>query len=472
MPISVACPACGKKLKAPDALAGKTAPCPGCRAKVQVPASEDAVADFLLGSEEPGESTAPAEETSEEPPPKPRPLPQRLGEGDRHAPRRPVSAPWQPPEKPVTALPPLTMNEPPLWLRHLHWLLVLALIPLAFSLLGEDEGPEAFDKRLEETLEHSPPEIQQRFVSLAAQARDGKEVSLDDVISILPEQRLSGAFLPRKSWTHWGMAVGAAVLFMAFFVFLATGKVAEPTHLLVIGLFTATAGILLLLALQTVADWTRGFRLRGGNILVLLFYVVKFIGYSYQAALDPENGFFLSFLGYTLGVGLCEEVCKALPLFWKYREKQEESWRTAFLWGLASGAGFGIAEGILYASRHYNGISGPGIYLVRFLSCVALHALWTGSVAITLNQKQELLQQEINWYDYIPRIVFIVGIPMILHGLYDTFLKKDMKGYALAVAVASFLFLAFQISRLHGSDAADAKETMLKEYKRRRAALS
>jgi hypothetical protein len=47
-----------------------------------------------------------------------------------------------------------------------------------------------------------------------------------------------------------------------------------------------------------------------------------------------------------------------------------------------------------------------------------------------------------------------------------------MNGYALAVAVASFLYLAFQISRLHGADDAAAQLALLKGYKRRRAAMS
>lgn len=35
-----------------------------------------------------------------------------------------------------------------------------------------------------------------------------------------------------------------------------------------------------------------------------------------RAALDPNNDLFLSLLGFTFGVSLCEEVCKAPPLAW------------------------------------------------------------------------------------------------------------------------------------------------------------
>ena len=60
------------------------------------------------------------------------------------------------------------------------------------------------------------------------------------------------------------------------------------------------------------------------------------------------------------------------------------TWRGACLWGMASGVGFGLAEGVLYAGQSYNGVAPAGIYLVRFASCVALHAVWSGSVGITV----------------------------------------------------------------------------------------
>jgi len=60
---------------------------------------------------------------------------------------------------------------------------------------------------------------------------------------------------------------------------------------------------------------------------------------------------------------------------------------------------------------------------------------------------------------------------MILHGLYDTCLKKNYNGGALIVALASFGYLAFLNSRLRGVDDEDAQKAMLREYKRRRVAM-
>ena len=47
-------------------------------------------------------------------------------------------------------LPPLKSDETPAWLRHLHWLLALALIPLAVSLLHKDASKDEFLERLNE----------------------------------------------------------------------------------------------------------------------------------------------------------------------------------------------------------------------------------------------------------------------------------------------------------------------------------
>jgi protease PrsW len=43
-----------------------------------------------------------------------------------------------------------------------------------------------------------------------------------------------------------------------------------------------------------------------------------------------------------------------------------------------------------------------------------------------------------------------------------------MNAWALVVALASFGYLAFQVSRLHGADEREASAEFLKEYKRRR----
>jgi RsiW-degrading membrane proteinase PrsW (M82 family) len=449
MPIAATCPACGKGHKAPDKLAGRTVSCLNCGRPFTVPPPDlEAAAAALLDADGPAEPAPPRAE------------PQRPAEPAAVAPRPP--APPRP--RPAAAtLPPLTTNDPPLWLRHLHWLLALALIPLAVSLLsGHGDSIAA---HIAETLEKASPEEQQRILAAAAHAE-----SLDDLINAMPDHRLVGAALPRSTGWHWGLAALAAVLFLAFMMFLASDGSAHPVHVLAVGLTTATVGVGFLSLVQVLAAFTEGRVMIGGGLVTLFFYVLKFIAFSYSAAGDPENGFVLSFLGFTLGVGLCEELVKAVPLFWHRDDDGGTNWRGLFIWGLASGAGFGIAEGILYSGRYYNGISGPGAYAVRFLSCVALHAIWSGSVAITLYLRRDLFNAADTWHDWIGPVFVVIGVPMVLHGLYDTCLKRDLD--AAALAVASFGYLAFLTSRLRGADDAAAKRAMLREYQRRRALVS
>lgn len=107
--------------------------------------------------------------------------------------------------------------------------------------------------------------------------------------------------------------------------------------------------------------------------------------------------------------------------------------------------GFGVAEGIMYSSRHYNGVYASDVYLVRFVSCVALHAIWAAAVALLIWHNQDKFYAETDWSDFLLAVLMVQGVPMVLHGLYDTMLKRDMEIAALVVAVASFGWLAFLI---------------------------
>src|SRR5262245_51678148 len=392
MAITVICAGCGKRLKAKDSLAGRTVNCPNCGTKRVIKPSEDVGAALLLDQEASGSSP----DVDEPPPERPTP-PQR--QAPEPAPQIERPRKTQPTTSALANLPPLTTNDPPFWLRHLHWLLILSLIPLALSLL-QPRNEETVEKRLMDTLANAPPDLQGRIAATLLDIEDGK-ASFETLFTLLPDHRLRGAFLPRETWMHWLFTLAAAVLFFLFLLALTADGSATAREVLTIGLFTATIGILFLFLVQLLAAWSQGFLVIPRSIVGILLLVVKIIGYSYRAALDPENGFFLSFLGFTLGVGLCEEICKVLPLLFKYRQPNELTWRGAYLWGLASGAGFGLAESIIYASDFYNGIEGAGIYVVRDISCVALHALWSGSAAITIHRHQHLLQAEMAWHDLI-----------------------------------------------------------------------
>jgi RsiW-degrading membrane proteinase PrsW (M82 family) len=219
-------------------------------------------------------------------------------------------------------------------------------------------------------------------------------------------------------------------------------------HLSLVTLFTATIGILFLFVVQLAAEWTQGYMMYGHGVVVAVFYVAKFIGFSYRAAMG-DTGFLLSLFGFTFGVGLCEEIVKALPLTSLYAMCNERpGWRGMVMWGIASGVGFGVSEGITYSSHFYNGFSPARDYVLRFVSCVALHATWTAAIAIGLYHARRWKETRPNGRStdsFFRQIVLVFAVPILMHGLYDTLLKKDMETPALVVAGLSFVWLAIQV---------------------------
>jgi RsiW-degrading membrane proteinase PrsW (M82 family) len=440
MAISFVC-VCGKSLHAKDELAGKKTKCPGCGSILTVPASQqalvddDVVASYLLQPEN-------------------KPQPPHSGIARSASLKPDSSAPAFHPAP--AALAPRTSEKSTAYqaaiggrnaepaagsLREFsYWLLLLALIPLSFSLLSAEE--QDFGKRLAKTVEKAAPEQAERIVAALARL---DELTKDELFAVLPEGKLFGAHLPHSTVVHW---VYAAVAVTGFLLLISVERT-NPLHLLGIGLFTGTVGIIFLFVVQFCSQINiRSIRVRGWFGVILL--ILALIGLSYHSALDPNTNLVLSAIGFTFGVGLCEELTKAIPLLFYYKRFATMGWRGACLWGLASGIGFGVSEGIMYSADSYNGIAGPGIYVVRFVSCVALHAMWAGSVGIVIARSvdaYESVQDGVGFGLYALRVL---AVPMTLHGFYDTLLKKDMNVWALLVALASFGWFALQIERARG----------------------
>jgi protease PrsW len=454
MPIIFSC-SCGKGYRARETAAGKRVRCSKCGSVIVVPQPEqhDEPArdeNARRGSPEFVPTSQPSSASSE---PVKRPsLPFSSASEERRRTKQDKATQLArqryqnlPSERPSTNL-----------LDYGYWLLLLTFVPLAFSLLKERKE-DTLD-RLVRSLEKSAPAKEEKPASKRKVAAKEKkavpiasdeptlpEGNLDELIARLPGGRIEGAFLPRQTFMHWLYALLTGGAFWTLSIVLFPGS-RQALYLLAIGAFTATIGILLLLIAQWLAQWTQSRILVSGNmIILLLFWVAWAIGFSYRAAIDPELGLVPSFLGFTFGVGLCEEVCKVLPLLWHYRVKGPLPWRTACSWGFISGVGFGVSEGITYAADFYNGIASGDIYLVRFISCVALHGIWSASAALFIHKFRHIVQGEFVWYEFIPRAIFLVGIPMILHGLYDTFLKREMGVLALLTALASFAWFAWSM---------------------------
>lgn len=429
MSIHVRCE-CGKELNLKDECAGKKGRCPACGQILTIPAAQ--TAEPPRQTVAPTPAAAPARKAVASSASAPAALqsrrPQTLTVPVRAA---GISVPYRPA--------PLRQRKS----DRLYLLLLLALAPLVIHTFGDSDDVE---RRMDQTAQDHPRVFD----------RLEEGASLDEVLNALPDHRIQDASFARNTKVHWLFAALSAAAFFALAMLALRGKDSLPRPMLTIGLFTGTLGILLLLAFQHVADWTQGVWIRGNGVVTLLFYLVKFIGFSYRAADDPSNGFVLSFLGFTCGVGFCEELCKALPLLWHFRSKGTLTWRGACVWGLVSGVGFGVAEGIMYSSRYYNGIHTGGIYWVRFIACVGLHATWAAAVGVSLFRNQLRVQGQKTIWELLGWTAYIMALPMLLHGIYDTLLKQDHPALALLAALASFGWLAFQIERAIRQEPAEA----------------
>ncbi len=442
MKISFACTGCGKTLNAPDELAGKRVRCPNCRTVLAIPrrpSGSQSAPPAASGRPGPPASSAVSKASARSAPPQ-----ERLDYDLQETPS-PEPALQTPRIVPLAASPDAVAAHPTPagsgWSppSYSYWLFALAFLPLVWSLLGgESDDIERFLRTLERV-----PQIEDRAEKLAEEEED---FTRQELLELLPDGRIEGAHLGVATWMHWGYAVLSGVGFLGLILAVFQKGRAVPLHLLWVALGTATVGVLSLVLFQWIAAITQGIVLYGRNVVVLVFfYAVKFIGFSYSAASDPNTNFWLGFLGFTCGVGLCEEFTKAMPVVFHYRGTSNLGWRGACVWGLASGIGFGVAEGIIYSSDYYNGISTGGIYVVRFVSCVALHAVWSAAVAITIHNNQDLFAGDWEWWDSAVSWLKVLGVPMVLHGLYDTLLKREMNGLALLTAAASFLWMVLLI---------------------------
>jgi RsiW-degrading membrane proteinase PrsW (M82 family) len=319
----------------------------------------------------------------------------------------------------VTGVHPAAVPHP---LReYLHWLLPLALLPLAFSLgRPDDDTPERFQK----TLLEIPSEVRRQIEAVERQP----DATIEDVLTVLPGRRIQGALLPRDTSRHWLFAALTAAVFFGLTAGLFPSAKSPPAALVGVGLFTATVGV------------------------VVMFAVQGLLSSTCRDVLDGDADFLVSLCGYVLGVGFIEEAAKALPLLWRVKQIGTPPWRTACQWGLASGVGFGVAESVYYAERSYNGLAAGDAYFVRFASCVALHAVWSASVGLGMVTVGRALEDPRDTAVYAVALLRVLAGPAALHGLYDVLLQYQFHAAALGVALFSFGWLAWQIESARAND--------------------
>ncbi len=408
MPILVNCH-CGRTLRARDEQAGKRCKCPGCGTLLTVPVPAAPVIPEPVIPAVASAAPIPAE-------------PVELDYAGTAVPKKAdplVLGAARP--LPVIARP--TQDVARLdksWRGQVWWILLFMLVPLASLTL---QTRPTLKERIERTIAKSPTTVP------SFGAPDEGYPYLEQALDEMPSHKLDGALLARHSVFPIVFALIASGAFvLAVTHAIPAGDANRPRPVIAAGVFTGTAGVLLLLGLQASRFLC----------CIPLFYM---------AALHPGAPFGASLVGFVLGVGVCEEVIKCLPILYMLYRGTLLNWREACIIGMASGAGFGISEGIFYSFRFYNGIETADAYVVRFMSDVAFHTLLTGACAIMIQRKQEHLIEDMDPLNWLLTLMAIILMPIFLHGLFDTLAKKHLHAGALGVAVLSFFWLAWLIRR-------------------------
>ena len=134
-------------------------------------------------------------------------------------------------------------------------------------------------------------------------------------------------------------------------------------------------------------------------------------------ALTKSDSLVLRLVGYVLGVGLTEECIKMLPLIFLVRHaKQPLIPQTLVYYGLISGIGFGVLEGVLYQTTTNTQLTYSDAFFMNIsrLTCLPfLHAVWAGIAGYFVGFA--------NLYPKYRRALYTlaIAIPAVLHGVYD-----------------------------------------------------
>lgn len=189
--------------------------------------------------------------------------------------------------------------------------------------------------------------------------------------------------------------------------------------------------------------------------LFVLYTVYAFLPVSYLSMALSDNPLTLLF-GQVLQVGLCEEICKLVPVAAYLAIKGERaSASTAILVGVYSGLGFAAFENTQYsqamimaaaqdvysagkygghAAATFGGEDGTyqiiGVVLLRVFSLVFLHAVFSGIAASLLVAGG------------VKRIAAAVAAPALLHGLYNWLSGVNTIPAGLVIAVSFYFFCA------------------------------
>ena len=160
------------------------------------------------------------------------------------------------------------------------------------------------------------------------------------------------------STAYWAIAFYFSALWALFFYYLFKTPQVNTALCFLCFFFTGIISIAVLLVIQNIPPWS------------VLYHMAN------------SSSFTLRSVGMFFGIGINEELCKAAIVFWiATRPGHILMPQTVVFYGMLSGLGFGIYEGVVYqqaVNREMEIDMAYCLNLARLTSLPFLHAIWTG----------------------------------------------------------------------------------------------
>jgi len=239
-----------------------------------------------------------------------------------------------------------------------------------------------------------------------------KEILKDKRLLILALLGLSPAFLIKFTWhpyfTFYTISLYFSVIWgLFFFYFFKTPQIKTKTTVALF--FILQAFVFLVWDIFSLPNWP---------LISILF------------SLTGSENIILRLFGYILGVGLCEELVKALPLFLILNKTKEPYIpQSMVFYGLMSGIAFGVFEGVQYqltVNAELDYANAFFFNIARLTSLPFLHAIWAGIAGYFLAFAKLYPKYRLSLY------FLAIGVPALIHGLYNV-LGWSIPGLILTV---------------------------------------
>jgi len=226
-----------------------------------------------------------------------------------------------------------------------------------------------------------------------------KQLLKDKRLLLLALLGLTPAFLIRFTlhpyFTFYTISLYFSVIWgLFFFYFFKTPQIKTRT----------TIGIFFLLQVFVFLLW---------DVFDLPKWPIVNIPYS----LLENESWLLRLIGFIFGVGLFEELVKALPLIIVLmRAKEPYIPQSMVFYGLMSGIAFGVFEGVQYqltVNAELDYANAFFFNIARLTSLPFLHAIWAGIAGYFLAFSKLYPKYRISLY------FLAISIPATIHGLYN-----------------------------------------------------